>query len=241
MTAPDDKYSREEMDAILGRALDQSGKESDKVDHETLVAAAGEVGIPRAAVEAAARDVRAPKSRSRSRRAWAIVAIVAATVSVLSIGIVVARRQWSGGALPSGVYVLRSSSGDTCLDGPGWTKALWTSQDGVLSGRTCSASGTQLWAMHAQTDGTYTVESTLGKKCLDVPRFSRDEGLPLQQWGCTGAPNQRWRIAPAADGSIAVVSVSTGKCASVDDKSRLVQSSCRDSPHQRWQAVAQPL
>jgi len=56
-------YSREEMDAILKRALErQAAKPDDGVAHEDLVAAAIEVGIPREEVEAAASELAQQKS-----------------------------------------------------------------------------------------------------------------------------------------------------------------------------------
>jgi hypothetical protein len=50
-------YTREEMDAILKRALARQQEKSDGIGHDELVAAAAEVGIPREEIEAAAREV----------------------------------------------------------------------------------------------------------------------------------------------------------------------------------------
>ncbi len=50
------KYSRDEVDAILGRAIEREHKRGD-LTHEDLVAAAQEVGIPPEAIESAASEV----------------------------------------------------------------------------------------------------------------------------------------------------------------------------------------
>jgi hypothetical protein len=63
MAEPPPTYSREEMDAILKRAIERQQAKTDGIGHEELVEAAGEVGIPREEVEAAARDLAAEKAR----------------------------------------------------------------------------------------------------------------------------------------------------------------------------------
>src|SRR6202167_3682960 len=62
-------YTREEMDAILKRAIERQQAKSEEIGHEDLVAAAGEVGIPREEVEAAARDLEREKAKSAPRTA----------------------------------------------------------------------------------------------------------------------------------------------------------------------------
>jgi hypothetical protein len=53
-------YSQEEVDAILDRALRAHAKDGTRLTHEELVAAAAEVGIPKEAIDSAARDLDAP-------------------------------------------------------------------------------------------------------------------------------------------------------------------------------------
>jgi hypothetical protein len=60
----DARYSREEMDAILKRALERQQEKSDGISKDELIAAATEVGIPREEVEAAAREVDAQKAQA---------------------------------------------------------------------------------------------------------------------------------------------------------------------------------
>ena len=61
MACPPPTYTREEMDAILKRAIERQQAKSEGIGHEELVEAAGEVGIPREEVEAAARELEAQK------------------------------------------------------------------------------------------------------------------------------------------------------------------------------------
>ncbi len=64
MAEPPSTYTREEMDAILKRALERQQAKSEGIAHEDLVAAAAEVGIPREELEAAARELETEKARS---------------------------------------------------------------------------------------------------------------------------------------------------------------------------------
>jgi hypothetical protein len=67
-------YSQDEVDAILERAIEQQRAESVGLSHEDLVSAAGEVGISKAAIDAAAREVAsgAPATPSNAQivRTW---------------------------------------------------------------------------------------------------------------------------------------------------------------------------
>jgi hypothetical protein len=71
MAEPPPTYTREEMDAILKRAIERQQAKAEGIGHEDLVAAAGEVGIPREEVEAAARDLEAEKARQAASAAQA--------------------------------------------------------------------------------------------------------------------------------------------------------------------------
>jgi hypothetical protein len=63
MAEPPPTYTREEMDAILKRAIERQQARAEGIGHEDLVEAAGEVGIPREEVEAAAREIEAEKAK----------------------------------------------------------------------------------------------------------------------------------------------------------------------------------
>jgi hypothetical protein len=59
-------YTPEEVDAILERAVFEQAEKGTRLTHEELVNAASEVGIPREAVDTAARDILARKAGSSS-------------------------------------------------------------------------------------------------------------------------------------------------------------------------------
>lgn len=58
------KYTRQEVEAILTRAIEGEGKRGD-LSHEDLIAAANEVGLSTEAIEAAASEVLAERVRSQ--------------------------------------------------------------------------------------------------------------------------------------------------------------------------------
>lgn len=63
-------YTQEEVDAILDRALRAQAKDGTGLTHEELVSAAAEVGIPREAIDAAAREGAVETSDQELLRAW---------------------------------------------------------------------------------------------------------------------------------------------------------------------------
>ena len=64
MAGPQTTYTREEMDAILKRAIEREQAKSEGISREELIAAATEVGIGREEVEAAARELDAAKAQN---------------------------------------------------------------------------------------------------------------------------------------------------------------------------------
>src|SRR5579871_5481749 len=63
-------YSQEEVDAILDRALRAQSTDGTRLTHEELVSAAAEVGIPRDAIDAAAKEGASETSDKELLRAW---------------------------------------------------------------------------------------------------------------------------------------------------------------------------
>jgi hypothetical protein len=49
------------------------------------------------------------------------------------------------------------------------------------------------------------------EKCADVAGISTASGAPIQQWDWWGGPNQKWRMEPAGDGYVRIVSQHSGK------------------------------
>jgi hypothetical protein len=150
--------------------------------------------------------------------------------------LVVRARLARSASLPDGVYVLRSVSNDTCLSGPGWTKAGWASADELLLDKACTTTDTQKWILHPSGDRSYTLESKPGKKCLDVPRARLADGVTLQQYECSALANQKWRVAPGSGDAETIVSVASNKCVTVGGAAgkALEQSACDGSSQQGW-------
>ncbi len=67
---PQRTYSQEEVDAILERALRAEAKDGTRLTHDELVAAAAEVGIPKDAIDAAAREDEALVSDKQLLATW---------------------------------------------------------------------------------------------------------------------------------------------------------------------------
>jgi len=82
MADPPDKYSPEEMDRILGRAIERS-EERAGIDHETIVEAAREVGVSKEAVEAAERELKAEKARRSLRMKWILGVVAVSAMAIL--------------------------------------------------------------------------------------------------------------------------------------------------------------
>ncbi len=64
MPGPQTTYTREEMDAILKRAIEREQAKSEGISRDELIAAAAEVGIAPEEVEAAARELDAKKAEN---------------------------------------------------------------------------------------------------------------------------------------------------------------------------------
>jgi glucosylceramidase len=54
----------------------------------------------------------------------------------------------------------------------------------------------QQWQPIAQGTDSYRLVARQSGKCLDVPDLSTADGARLQQWACTGAPAQTFRLVP---------------------------------------------
>jgi pectin methylesterase-like acyl-CoA thioesterase len=93
--------------------------------------------------------------------------------------------------------------------------------------------------------GTYQLVAGHSGMCLDLPGASGDNGVGLQQWGCTdGAAWQQFRLTSVSQDRYQLVSVSSGKCLDVEGGStatgaRVLQWDCGSSKAwQQWTVVA---
>ena len=69
--------------------------------------------------------------------------------------------------------------------------------------------------------------------------FTTQNGAHVIQWDCHGGANQQWTLRPYSDGSVAIVSVHSGKCLDVTDWSQsdgtpLQQWDCHGGANQRF-------
>jgi hypothetical protein len=126
---------------------------------------------------------------------------------------------------------LRAKHSSLCLDlQPG------TAPEGQPTVQnTCSGGTTQQWtaSLVGGTNDTYTFTNGSSGKFLDVNGESKDDGAVVLQWTCKGSANQQWKLSPGA-GGFALVSVNSGKCATVGDTGAVLQQACAGTPNQLW-------
>jgi hypothetical protein len=88
-----------------------------------------------------------------------------------------------------------------------------------------------------------TLRSVAASLCLEPDgnpdgEDDDEDGIPVQQVACSGAPEQLWRI--DLDGDVAtVVNIATGRCLEVrrgsrDNQAPVVLADCRPRDRQRW-------
>ena len=91
--------------------------------------------------------------------------------------------------------------------------------------------------------GLYQLVASHSQKCLDVPEWSLNDGMPVVQWACNGGDNQTWNVEPALDGYSRVIARHSGKCldvsgASTDDGAEIIQWQCHGGENQQWRVEA---
>lgn len=93
----------------------------------------------------------------------------------------------------------------------------------------------------APTWAATTLVAQHSGQCLDVmggPGATQD-GASLEQWPCTGQPNQSWTLNDAGGGQYELVASHSGKCAEVENGgtangSLVKQATCTREPKQLW-------
>jgi hypothetical protein len=76
--------------------------------------------------------------------------------------------------------------------------------------------------------GLYHLVASHSQKCVDVPEWSLNDGIPIVQWACNGGDNQTWSLETASDGYSRLSARHSGKCldvsgASTDDPAEIIQ------------------
>ncbi|GAA4915355.1 pectinesterase [Nonomuraea thailandensis] len=93
--------------------------------------------------------------------------------------------------------------------------------------------------------GVYQLKVTKSGKCLDVVNGSLDNGAQMQQWSCSGATWQQFRVVSAGSGTYTLRNVNSGRCLDVPNGAatsglRLQQWGCGDGlkANQLWRFTA---
>jgi eukaryotic-like serine/threonine-protein kinase len=97
----------------------------------------------------------------------------------------------------------------------------------------------QLLAAGKIPPDVYKLVNRKSGKVIDVEGRSKDDGHKLQQWGYSGANNEKWKVVPLEDGFYQIISVDSGKALNVpqaqtDDGSALTQATPAKEPSQHW-------
>jgi hypothetical protein len=99
----------------------------------------------------------------------------------------------------------------------------------------------------ASASAATTLVAQHSGKCLDVmggPGATQD-GAPLEQWPCTGQPNQSWTLNDAGGGQYELVASHSQKCAEVvnggtGNGALVRQATCTREPKQLWRLRSKP-
>ena len=91
--------------------------------------------------------------------------------------------------------------------------------------------------------GLYQLVASHSQKCLDVPQWSLNDGMPVVQWACNGGDNQTWSLETASDGYSRLIAQHSGKCldvsgVSTDDRADIIQWQCHSGENQQWRVEA---
>ncbi len=114
---------------------------------------------------------------------------------------------------------------------------------GLVSGRFPTAGDAA--AAVPSAGGTYQLVAGNSGRCVDVTSGSQDNGAMLQQWGCTTASWQQFRLASAGSNRYRLEGINSGRCVDVTGNStssgtRLQQWGCGDGTktNQQWTLTA---
>ena len=91
--------------------------------------------------------------------------------------------------------------------------------------------------------GVYELVASHSQKCLDVPEWSHNDGMPVVQWTCNGGDNQKWRVEATTDGYSRLIAQHSGKCldvsaVSTEDRADIIQWQCHGGANQQWRVEA---
>lgn len=131
-------------------------------------------------------------------------------------------------------------------DGFAGTKSTYTSDVGLFPGAVNdSASSIVVRKSSSSTaisNGTYAMKARHSGKCADIKASDPNNGVPLVQWNCHYADNQRWIFTHLGSGYFEVKNKRSGRCADVSgagtsNGSPLIQWDCHRGNNQQWQVI----
>jgi len=124
----------------------------------------------------------------------------------------------TGSPLPPSGGSFTSKRSGLCLGAP-----QGRSDPGAqLVQRACGTDfGTGFLLVGAAQPGLYVLVNAAASRCADVLGASVDNGAPVVQWDCSGAPNETFQLRPVLDptgvdtGYVQIVAAHSGKCLDV--------------------------
>ena len=96
------------------------------------------------------------------------------------------------------------------------------------------------WPSVSNAQAVGAIRNSASGQCMDVKDHSRSPEALVIQWGCTGTPNQQWRLFPAGDGYFKIQGINSWQCLDVhwfntDPGMEVVQFNCLDAANQQFE------
>lgn len=140
-----------------------------------------------------------------------------------------------GGTIANGVYNLRSSYSNKCLD----VRDHSLDNGARLQQWGCTGENQQRFLINHAGGDYYTISGFDSRRCVSSQESKQDNGNPVLQWDCANGPDQLVRFVPSNSGSFTIRFSHSNKCMDVDgpsfDDGKLVQQwECLGGPNQDW-------
>ncbi|CAF0871738.1 unnamed protein product [Brachionus calyciflorus] len=102
----------------------------------------------------------------------------------------------------------------------------------IIQQWSCHNYDNQLWfkwyRYDNNKDGTFHIVNKKSRKCIDVPRWDRNNGVRIHQWQCLDQPNQKWQLH-----SNGLKNLNSEKCLDLPD----LESYEQGARIQQWECV----
>jgi len=100
-------------------------------------------------------------------------------------------QKWKLKSVRSNIYELVAVHSGKCLEVPSTKNGARARQ------ASCKHTSLQQWRLR-WTGDAHTLVNLASSKCLDITGFGKSDGVPLQQWSCSGNDNQAWKLKDVA-------------------------------------------